>query len=120
MDRYTEARSVVSAYLDALGSPDDRPATNDARRMLEAQLERNRTSAAKARAQPLSCLKFLEDQIDLEARLALVHGQLAQSVDELEAGFVKHARLYAERADVSAGAFERLGVSPDVLWRALA
>jgi len=120
MDRYTEARSVVSAYLDALVSPDDRPATNDVRRMLEAQLERNRISANKAGKKPLSRLKFLEDQIDLEARLTMVQDQLGQSLAELETGFVKHARLYAERADVSAGAFERLGVSPDVLWRALA
>jgi len=120
MDRYTEARSAVSAYLDALASPVDRPATNDTRRMLESQLERNRVSADKARTQPLSRLKFLEDQIDLEARLTMVQEQLGQSIEELEAGFVKHARLYAERSEVSAGAFERLGVSSEVLWRALA
>lgn len=118
MDDYTEARRAVAAYLDAIIAPRDRPATKESVGMVEGQLRRNRESAEKAMGQPLSRLKFLQVVIELEADLDGLTSQLMMSVDELEAGFVKHAQLYADRTDTSGEAFRRLGVADDVLRQA--
>ena len=64
-------------------------------------------------ADPLSELKLVQEQMDLETELA----NMGDTVDitGLEADFVKVAKQYSTRQGISYGAWRKVGVEPSVL-----
>ncbi len=104
-----EARAI-KVYLDALGSRRrGRPVTPDTliRRIKDLEeriaLETN----------PLKAIDLRQARIDAEATLKNANG--AADLGSLEAGFVRHAKVYSRRKNISYAAWREAGVPPAVL-----
>jgi hypothetical protein len=67
-------------------------------------------------AEPLTRLHLLQEQTNLENELE--RGQEKIDLVDLEKGFVKCARHYAQRKGITYATWRQAGVSPDVLKRA--
>ncbi|HIE22326.1 MAG TPA: hypothetical protein EYP73_07000 [Acidimicrobiia bacterium] len=107
-----EARAI-KAYLKALQQrKPGRPVTRES---LEAKLARLDEKIA-ASPDPLEEVKFRQERLDVEARLAsLTNGG---NLEELEDGFVAHAKSYSERKGISYTAWRQAGVPAAVLKKA--
>lgn len=67
-------------------------------------------------ADPVRELKLIQERIDLNAELATF--EAAVDTSELEAAFVKVAKSYSERNNISYSAWRQIGVEPAVLRKA--
>ncbi len=96
---------AIRAYLDALASKKPgRPATKET---LEKRLTDVVTKIDQS-DNPLESLELVQKRIDLEAALSQV--QSSEDFDDLEAGFVAHAKSYSERKGISYTAWREIGV----------
>lgn len=102
---------IVRDYLEALRS--NKP-KRGRKRTPESINKRLAAIAAELEAaDPLSELKLVQEQMDLEVELA----NMGDTVDitGLEADFVKVAKQYSSRQGISYGAWRKVGVEPSVL-----
>ena len=99
-----EARAIKS-YLKALDArKPGRPVTRES---LEGRLDAVRKKMDST-DNPLNRIELIQSKLDIEASLA----QVSDSVefDQLEAGFVEHARSYSVRKEISYTAWREFGV----------
>ncbi|MGH8916550.1 MAG: hypothetical protein ACRDZM_18790 [Acidimicrobiia bacterium] len=107
-----EARSI-KAYLHALESrKPGRPVTKES---LDKRLERVNAKLADE-SDPLRKLDLMQSKLDIEAAMATAGD--GANVDELAAGFVKHARSYSDRKGITYTAWRKVGVPAEVLRKA--
>ncbi len=107
-----EARAI-KAYLNALKErKPGRPVTKES---LNARLARLDEKIA-ASTDPLEEVRLRQERLDVEARLAGLKD--GGDLEELEAGFVEHAKSYSERKGISYTAWRQAGVPPAVLKKA--
>ena len=100
----TEAR-VIKGYLKALDArKPGRPVTKQS---LQRRLDVIRQKLGST-DNPLNRIDLIQSKLDIETALA----QVTESADfdELEAGFVEHARSYSERKEISYTAWREFGV----------
>jgi hypothetical protein len=96
---------AIKAYLKALqGRKPGRPVTRES---LEKRLA-SVNARIESSDDPLESVELIQKRLDLEE--ALVGADDAASIDDLEAGFVAHARSYSERKNISYTAWREFGV----------
>jgi len=102
--------SAIKAYLNAIESrKPGRPATKEALKDRLAKVE----AKIDASNDPLKTVDLVQSKLDLER--AISHASQRESVESLEAGFVKHAASYSERKGISYTAWREVGVPANVL-----
>lgn len=107
-----EARAI-KAYLKALEArKPGRPVTRES---LEQRLKRI-NERLDASDDPLKAVELLQARIDLESALAKMDD--AGRLEELEQGFIDHAKSYSERKGISYTAWRELGVPAATLREA--
>ncbi len=107
-----ESRAIKS-YLKALKQrKPGRPVTRES---LEAKLKRL-DEKIEASTDPLEEVRLRQERLDVEARLAGLED--SGNLEELEAGFIEHARSYSERKGISYTAWRQTGVPAAVLKKA--
>ena len=99
-----EARAI-KLYLKALDAR--RPGRPVTRESLERRLDAVRKKIGSI-TNPLNRIELIQSKLDIEAALAQLNETFA--FDEVEAGFVKHARSYSERKKISYTAWREFGV----------
>lgn len=104
---------AIKLYLQAIADRrPGRPVTPDTLRKridaLDAKID--------AADDPLKAVEFRQARLEAERRLA--QAQNAAAMDDLEAGFVEHARPYSERKGISYAAWRESGVSAAILKKA--
>jgi hypothetical protein len=105
--------SAIKAYLQALGSRKrGRPITPDTLMRRIKDLE----ARIAAETNPLKAVDLRQARIDAEASLKNLKG--SADLPNLEAGFVRHAKTYSSRKDISYAAWREAGVPPAVLAKA--
>ncbi|MFZ4583756.1 MAG: hypothetical protein ACOYNI_00845 [Acidimicrobiia bacterium] len=108
-----EARNV-KAYLDALET--HRPKRGRPRTIESIRNRLARVIAAIPDAEPIERLSLVQERIDLEAEVAAM--EQATDIEAVEAHFVKVAKSYSDRKNISRAAWRELGVPVEVLERA--
>lgn len=104
---------AIKAYLNALKQR--RPGRPVTKESLNARLARLDEKIA-ASTDPLEEVRLRQERLNVEARLAgLKEGG---DLEELEAGFIEHAKSYSERKGISYTAWRQAGVPPAVLKKA--
>ena len=107
-----EARAI-KAYLKALEArKPGRPVTRES---LEQRLKRI-NEKLDASDDPLKAVELLQARIDLESALDRMHD--VGRLEELEQGFIDHAKSYSERKGISYTAWRELGVPAATLRQA--
>jgi hypothetical protein len=107
-----EARAI-KLYLEALGKRrPGRPVTPDSLKKKIADLTKKLT----VEQDPLRAVELRQQRLDAEQ--ALDRAQAAAEIDDLERGFVDHARSYSERKRISYAAWRQSGVPAAVLRKA--
>jgi chromosome segregation ATPase len=107
-----EARAI-KAYLRALKQrKPGRPVTRES---LEAKLARLDEKIAAA-SDPLEEVRLRQERLDVEAKIAAVAN--GGNLEELESGFVAHAKSYSGRKGISYTAWRQCGVPAAVLKKA--
>lgn len=101
---------AIKAYLGALQSRrPGRPASKDSLRERLARIE----SQIADSTNPLKELELIQTRLDIEDQLASMTD--SESLEDLEAEFVKHARAYSERKGITYTAWRQIGVPAAVL-----
>ena len=105
---------AVKQYLESLATEQRRGRKADPKKIMSRLADVQRS--IQAEGDSLRKLSFIQTRLDLAERL----GQLAaeESRADLESGFVKVAKGYAERKGISYTAFREMGVAADVLKKA--
>jgi len=99
-----EARAI-GAYLDALRArKPGRPVTKES---LEKRLASVNAKIEDADS-PLESVELIQKRIDLEEALENVED--SANFEDLEAGFISHAKSYSERKKISYTAWREFGV----------
>lgn len=107
-----EARAIKS-YLEALGSRrPGRPVTPESLRQRIERLE----SKIDAEKDPLRRVDLVQQRLD--ASEALKRVAASADLDELEKGFIEHAKGYSERKGITYAAWREAGVPAAVLRKA--
>lgn len=109
----TESR-VVRTYLEALAA--NRPKRGRKRTPESIGKRLSKIEAELESAAPLQQLQLVQEQMDLEEELATIDTKV--DLTEVEAEFVKVARSYGERKNISYAAWRKIGVDPTVLRKA--
>lgn len=104
---------AIKAYLKALKQR--KPGRRVTRESLEAKLARLDEKIA-ASTDPLEEVGLRQEKLDVEARLASL--QDGGNLEELEAGFIEHAKSYSERKGITYTAWRQAGVPAAVLKKA--
>lgn len=105
---------AVRAYLEALDSSRPKRGRKRTKESIGARLE---TLAAEIEAaDPLKRLQLAQEELDLSDELA----RMDQGIDlsDLENEFIKVAKSYAARKEISYTAFRKVGVPASVLKKA--
>ena len=102
---------IVRDYLEALRS--NKPKRGRKRTPDSIKKRLAAVEAELADADPLTELKLIQEQMDLETELA----GMGEAVDitGLEQDFVRVAKVYSERQGISYGAWRKVGVEASVL-----
>lgn len=96
---------AIKAYLDALeGRKPGRPVTRES---LEKRLA-SVNARIESSDDPLESVELIQKRLDIEE--ALVSADDAANMQDLEAGFVAHAKSYSERKNISYTAWREFGV----------
>ena len=111
--RGREEGRAVRLYLEALTTTKPR----GRRRTPESIQKRLRILEQEiAAADPLNRLHLVQEQRDLESKLA--ETEQPADLTDLEKGFVKAAKAYGERRGIVYSTWRTVGVQPDVLRKA--
>ena len=102
---------AVRLYLEALEA--NKPKRGRKRTSESVQRRLDKIATELPTADPLKRLQLTQEQLDLEAELAV--GETKVDLDALEKGFVASAASYASRKGISYGAFRSVGVPAAVL-----
>ena len=100
----TEARAI-KGYLKTLESR--RPGRPVTRESLEKRLERV-TKQIEAESDPLKALELTQKRLDIEEAINGIGS--GPDREELQRGFVEHAKSYSERKGISYPAWREMGV----------
>jgi len=101
---------AIKAYLEAIRSrKPGRPVTKEG---LEERFGRL-TARIEASDDPLISLELVQKRLDVEKALAELDE--GSDFDELQAGFVQHAKAYSERKGITYTAWRQAGVPAAVL-----
>lgn len=96
---------AIKAYLKALeGRKPGRPVTRES---LEKRLA-SVNARIESSDDPLESVELIQKRLDIEE--ALVSADDAANMQDLEAGFVAHAKSYSERKNISYTAWREFGV----------
>jgi hypothetical protein len=106
---------AVKAYLDALAEHRPRRGRQRTAETIRRRLET--ITAELGAATSLQRLQLLQERRDLEAELEKKAGPAADLAD-LEAGFVKVGKAYAERKGITYATWREMGVASETLARA--
>lgn len=106
---------AVKAYLDALAEHRPRRGRQRTAETIRRRLETITTELGAATS--LQRLQLLQERRDLEAELEKKVGPAAD-LAELEAGFVKVGKAYAERKGITYATWREMGVASETLARA--
>jgi hypothetical protein len=107
-----EARAI-KAYLKALKQR--KPGRPVSRESIEAKLARLDEKIAAA-TDPLEEVRLRQEKLDAEDRMTSLED--AGNLEELEAGFIEHAKSYSERKGITYTAWRQAGVAAAVLKKA--
>jgi hypothetical protein len=120
-DQHKEALAVgraegraVRDYLDALRS--NKPKRGRKRTADSIKRRLDAIEGELAEADPVRELKLIQERMDLNEELATFGKVIDTSA--LEAAFIKVAKSYSERNNISYGAWRQVGVEPVVLRKA--
>lgn len=103
--------TAIRAYLDALEANKPKRGRKVTPDTMQKRIDKLREDIKKA---PKSKqLQMVQDRMDLEAALAAVEEPI--DLTGLQKGFVKNARGYAKRKNISYAAFREVGVPAPVL-----
>jgi hypothetical protein len=106
---------AVGSYLEAL---DANKPKRGRKRTSESVTKRLATVTKELKdSTGLTRLSLLQERRNLEVELAAMQAG-GPDLSDLEKGFVKVAKSYAERKGISYGAWREFGVSPEVLKKA--
>ncbi len=106
---------AVKAYLDALAEHRPRRGRQRTAETIRRRLET--ITAELGDATSLQRLQLLQERRDLEAELEKKAGPAAD-LAELETGFVKVGKAYAERKGITYATWREMGVASETLARA--
>jgi hypothetical protein len=106
---------AVKAYLDGLAEHRPRRGRQRTAETIRRRLETITKELVDATS--LQRLQLLQERRDLESELEKKAGPAAD-LAELEAGFVKVAKAYAERKGITYATWREMGVSSETLARA--
>jgi hypothetical protein len=106
---------AVKAYLDALAEHRPRRGRQRTAETIRRRLET--ITGELGDATSLQRLQLLQERRDLEAELEKKAGPAADLAD-LEAGFVKVGKAYAERKGITYATWREMGVASETLARA--
>ena len=109
-----EQGRAVRRYLEALEANRPRRGRKRSPEAMKKRLEQIETEIATA--DPLKRLHLVQERLDLQA--ALEASQASTDFEQLEKDFIKAARPYSERKNISYTAWRELGVPADVLEKA--
>ncbi len=103
----TESKAVKD-YLNALEA--NRPKRG--RRRTPESIDRRLVALNEQipEAEPFQRLSLIQERVDLERELAALTSRSGVDLSDLEKGFVKVARSYAERKGISYAAWREVGV----------
>ena len=105
---------AIKAYLAAVTTPKrrGRPVTADSLKSRIAAIDER----LAAEEDPLKRVDLIQQRLDAEANLETL--EQASNIDDLEAGFVEHARSYSDRKGISYTAWREAGVPAATLNKA--
>lgn len=107
---------VVRRYLSAL---DSRKPGRTAARTVESLLHRiHQIDTLLLSADPVQRLHLTQERIDLHAEQLRLQTATAADFDELQKAFIRVAKAYGDRHDVTYSAWRQVGVDADVLAQA--
>ena len=108
-----EGRAVRN-YLEALDQ--NRPRRGRPRTPASIEKRLKKVESERADATPLQRLQLVQERMNLQRELDRLDA--ADDVTALERDFVKVAKGYAQRKEISYAAWRELGVPPEVLRKA--
>ncbi len=114
MSRGREQSAIVKNYLEYLAA--NKPKRGRKRTASSIQLRLAKIESELAEATPLSRLHLVQEKIDLATELEQLTS--AQSIESIEAEFIKVAAEYGERKGISYQAWKEAGISPEILRKA--
>lgn len=109
-----EHSRAVRRYLEALETSKPRRGRKPSKEKLQARLAEIEEQIATAGS--IERLSLVQQRIDAQERLAGLDE--TEDISELEAGFVEHAKPYAESKGITYAAFREVGVPAAVLQQA--